>query len=409
MRAVWLLMLLAGIAHAETPPADLPPADAVARALAAQPSVRAAQAEVRVAEAAHVRLRAGEHEYAVNLSAQRRQVDAGRDVNEWSLGVERPWRLPGKADLDDRIGATGVDAARERAADARHEAARQLLEHWYDVRRADLTTVLWQRQVEGLRTARRAVETRAKRGDAAHLEVLQAEAALAEAEAASTASEAHAQAARRRLAARFPELPEPAPAEATPSAPEDPVAVWLGRVVDAHHELRAAARELDHARLMAERAESERRPDPSLGLFLASEQGGDERVLGLTVSLPLPGPARAAQARGQAAVAEARAEMLAATQRRVAAELEAVWHEAASGVARWQRQADAAHAVVRQAELATRAHALGEYGLTETLLARRAALDATLAAEHARLDANQALARLWLDGHRLWPLDGESH
>jgi len=38
------------------------------------------------------------------------------------------------------------------------------------------------------------------------------------------------------------------------------------------------------------------------------------------------------------------------------------------------------------------------------LLAQRAALEAQLAAGQARLSANEALARLLLDAHQLWPL-----
>ncbi len=63
--------------------------------------------------------------------------------------------------------------------------------------------------------------------------------------------------------------------------------------------------------------------------------------------------------------------------------------------------------MTRHAELARRAHELGELGLTDSLLAGRAALDAGLAAEHARIGANEAIARLLLDAHELWPLDSD--
>jgi outer membrane protein TolC len=122
----------------------------------------------------------------------------------------------------------------------------------------------------------------------------------------------------------------------------------------------------------------------------------------------LPGESRRAQARIQLAQAEAMAEMEAATRRRLAAESAANWQRVASGLESWQRLEEAAQAVTRHADLARRASELGELGLSETLMARRSALEAQLAAGQARLAANEATARLLLDAHLLWPLS-EDH
>ncbi len=107
---------------------------------------------------------------------------------------------------------------------------------------------------------------------------------------------------------------------------------------------------------------------------------------------------------------DALAGMEAATRRRMAAEAGANWQRAVSGTEAWRQLEEAAQATGRHADLARRAHALGELGLSETLLARKAALEARLAAGQARLAANEAIARLLLDAHRLWPLaDGDEH
>lgn len=389
------------------PPADLPPAAVVVEALAAQPAVRAAQAELRGAQAEHGLLRAGPHEYGLNLSSQRRSLNGGPDYLEWGLALERGLRLPGKAGLDDRIGAQGVLAAAERIGDARHESARELLGLWYGVRQARLESALWRQQAELLGEQKRVVETRVKRGDAARLETLQAEAAQAQAQAQGAAATAREEAAQARLRARFPELPAPDDQETPPQAPAGNLEQWQALTLEHNHELLAIQRRLDQARLRTQRAEADRLPDPTLAMHLASEQGGNDKIVGVSLSLPLPGAARQAQTRMRLAEAEALVETETATRRRLAAEAAVNWRQAVAGMENWRRLEEAARAIGRHAELARRAHALGELGLSEALLAQRAALDARLAAGQARLTANEAIARLLLDAHQLWPAEAE--
>ncbi|MEW6678577.1 MAG: TolC family protein [Pseudomonadota bacterium] len=403
--ALWTTGVLAA---GMIPPADLPPLAAVEQALSTQPLVRAAQAEVRGAQAEHNLLKAGEHEFGLSLSTQRRSVSGGADYTEWGLGIERGLRLPGKAALDDRIGAQSVLAAEERIGDARHEIARQLLGLWYAAKQAGGEADLWRRQADVLKEQLRIVQTRMKRGDAARLDVLQAEAAQAQAQSQAVAAEAREQTALAELRARFPELPPPDDQVAAPTIPEGDEALWLSRTLEHNHELMAAQRALEKARLQTRRAEANRLPDPILGLHMASEQGGNDKIIGVSVSIPLPGQARRSQARVQLAQAEALAEMEAATRRRLAAESAANWQRVAAGVASWQRLDEAAQAVTSHAALSRRAHELGELGLSETLLAQRTALEAQLAAGQARLAANEAIARLLLDAHQLWPLGADS-
>lgn len=388
-------------------PMDLPPLAAVEQALSTQPMVRAAQADLRGAEAEHSRLKAGEHEYGLRLSTQRRSVSGGPDYTEWGAALERGWRWNGKAGLDDRIGAQGVMAAQEKIGDARHESARQLLTLWYAARQAGLESGLWQKQADLLKEQKRIVAIRVKRGDAARLDALQADAALAQALSQGAAARAREKAALAELQARFPELPAPDNGVAQPVAPEGDQAAWLEHTLEHNHELLTVQRMLEKARLQTRRAEADRTPDPVLGLHLANEQGGNDKILGFSVSIPLPGEARRSQARVQLAQAEAMAEMEAATRRRLAAESAANWQRAASGVESWRQLEDAAQAMERHADLARRALELGELGLSETLLAQRAALESRMAAGQARLAANEAIARLMLDAHRLWPLGGD--
>lgn len=398
-----LALLIISISGAQAaPPADLPPEQVATRALDNHPAVVAARAETRAAQVEQERLRIGDYEVNLQLSTQRRETRGGPGYTEWQAGLERPLRLPGKARLDAGIGLSLAEEAQERLADARHEAAKQLLNFWYDAHQATLEASLWRRQAELLQQQQRIVTARVKRGDAARLEAHLAEAAVAQALSRVAVTTAREQAARAELRARFPELPAPAADVASPQTPEQNETFWQERTLEHNHELQALQRALERARLLTRRAEAERMPDPSLGLYLASEQGGNDRIVGVSLSLPLPGQARRALPRQRLAEAEALAAREAETRRRLAAEASNNWHHARAGAETWQRQAEAAQAVARHADLARRAHELGELGLAETLQARSQALESELAAGLAGLAANQAHARLLLDAHQLW-------
>lgn len=405
------LLLVSGNSLAEPfpAPADLPPAALVTQSLTDLPAVRAAQAELRAAAAERRQRLSGEHEYTVGLNAQRRNVSGGPDYNEWQASLTRGLRLPGKKALDERIGGQIVAEAEERVGDTRHESARQLLGLWYAALLAQRETGLWQRQVELLGTEQRIVQLRVKRGDAARLESLQADAALALARSQARQAEARASVALAELRQRFPELPPPGTEAATPVLPPGDEATWIEHTLEHNHELLAAQRASERARLMTQRAEQDRIPDPTLGVHYGSEQGGDERLFGVSLNIPLSGQGRKAKADWHLAQAEASSETEAGVRRRLAAEAASNWQKAVAGVASHQRLQEAADAMEQHADLARRAHELGELGLSETLLARRNALDARLAAEQSRLAANEAVARLLLDAHQLWPLAEAAH
>lgn len=388
-------------------PQDLPPTQQVLNALDNHLQVRAAQARLRMAQAEQQRLKAGSHEYVLRLQSQRRQSRGAADQTEWAAAIERGLRLPSKARLDEHIGAVGVAEARERLSDARHEAARRLVTLWYEALRALAERRLWQEQVELLEAQERIVRRRLQAGDAARIDSLQAQATLAQAILQQTQAEAKLRTAQAELSRHFPELPAPTERAAEPELPQGDAAQWVAETLAHNHELTAAQQAVQRARLLVKRVTAERHPDPVFGMSYAHEQGGDERVLGVSLSLALPGASRQAAAELQAAEAEALAEAEAATRRRVTAEGEANWLRASTAIDTYRRASQAAEAAARHADLTRRAHELGELGLSEALWARKAALEARLTAEKSRLDANEAVARLLLDAHRLWPLAGE--
>lgn len=388
-------------------PADLPEARIARAVLDEHPLVRAAQARLRAAQAEQARLRAGPHEFAVRMGAAQRNVQGGPDRGEWETAIERGLRLPDKARLDARLGAAAVDEAVERLGEARHEAARQLLSQWYALLQARAEARLWQEQVASFEQEARIVGRRVATGDAARMQILQVETARSQAVAQLTQAQMRVHTAQAELAAHFPGLPAAAAPEQEPVLPAGDEVAWVERTLADNHELHAARHAAARARLAAQRLAAERWSDPVLGLRYAREQGGDERVLGLSLAIALPGEARRAAVSQQSAEADAQAEAEAGVARRVAAEAAANWQRASGAVAAYRRLGDAARAADRHVELTRRAFELGELALLDVLLARRTALEARLALEQGRLAANAAIARLLLDAHALWLTDGQ--
>lgn len=411
MRA-WLLMVLALPAAAVAAEhADLPPVAQVERALHEHPMVRAAEAGVRAEDAHRARLEAGPHEFALKFSGQQRR-DRPLDVtyHEHEVGVERAIRLPGKAAIDAELGAAGVEHARYLLGDALHESGRLLLAGWFDWQREMAAIGDWQAQVAILQRQREVVGKRVGAGDAARLEALLAEAQLAQAQAQLAQAETRRANAALALSQDFPAVT--LPERIQPAAPE-PVAEadeqWRARIVEHNHELRVAALATRRGRLTARRLDAERLADPTVGLRMASERGGQEHIVGLQLTIPLAGAARAASARAGAAEADAAAAREAQVRARVEAEAKRTVAAARGTHAQWRRLADVAQRMSDNADLLEKAWRLGEGQFGDLQTARRQAIEARLAESQARLDANEARYRLLLDAHALWSLDDGDH
>lgn len=402
--------ILAGAA--DTHP-ELPPAEVVARLLKSSPMVTAADSLLRAEEANRTRLTAGPHEWTVRLARQQRDVRAPEPTQrfaEWDAGLERPIRLPGKAGTDAALGAAGVDMARIAQGDALHESSRLLMKTWFDWLRARETARETRLQAEILGRQEKTVQRRHQLGDAARLEAVQAEAALAQAQAQSREAESREAARRQELQKRFPGMPLPA-ADLVLPAPA-PLAgtteTWLATILEHNHELGVARAEARKATLVARRSDQESLPDPTLGVRVARERGGEERLAALTLSFALPGAARRASADLALAQADAAAARESAMKLKVEAETASLIESARLAHGAWQGREAAAIALGQVADMTARAHALGEAGLAETLAARRLSFDARLSARLARLDALELQDRLLLDAHRLWPLDADN-
>jgi len=411
------LLLLAGIGGtglcAEAPPVstpDLPPAEVVARVLRGNPGIQAAASQIRVEEANRTRLEAGTYEWSVRLGAQQRRVSpaAASDdrFNEWNAALERPLRLPGKAGLDAELGAAGVSLAETAYGDALHESSRMLLKAWFGWLKEGAAAAQWEEQVALLDKQSKSVSRRQQLGDAARIETIQSEAAMAQAEAQRVQARIRQQTAAEELRRRFPGLPVVAPAslsEPTPIAGSDEE--WINAILEQSHEYQLARQEAHRAQIMAGRSSRDRLPDPTVGLHVSRERAGEEKVLGAYVSIPLSGTARRAASDAAMAQADAAGRREAASNQKIVAEAVTLYQSAQAAVASWQAGRLAAERLTRAADMTARAYQLGEGSLNELLAARRLANDAQIAARLLQLDALELRYRLMLDAHRLWNLD----
>ncbi|MEZ0495730.1 TolC family protein [Sphingomonas sp. IW22] len=406
MKWAGLLLVAASMpALAQTAPAgDLPPPELVNRALDAQPGVQAAEARVDAARAEGDALRRGDHEIMAQGTLSRRRVDGDGDYTEYDTTISRAFRLPGKARLDRRAGELGVDVARNNMEDARHQAALTLATLWYDwLTAGELyrnAGALVANQRELSRTTRRRVDLR----DAAQLDLDQAEAALAMAEAQQADAAAQRDRARALLAARFPDLPLPPepPRLADPALPGEGLERLQTLIVERSHEIGAAVGTAERQAVLARRARRDRFADPSLGLRLFSERGGQEQGAGLFASLPLGGGHRRALADQAAAEAGAAEAERLSVERLVAGNAAADAAEFRSRLLAWE----ASRAAVRRAEasaaLSGRGQQLGAIDLADRLYAERQANEARADEIAARAAAARLLLKLRIDAHVLW-------
>ncbi len=408
-RLLWLLLVPALAGAADYP--DLPPTGQVEKALRVHPSVSAAEAGIRVEEANRDKLQAGPHEFSLKLAGQRRR-ERPLDVNyrEHDVALERAIRLPGKAAKDAELGAVGIEQARVALGDALHESGRLLLSRWFEWRREAAAAQEWAAQVAVLRRQHEVVGKRVVAGDAAKLEELLSGAQLAQALAQLSLAQDRRERAAMELAQQFPlialpadvAIPEPLPIAGSAES-------WRERILAHNHELAVARAAAQRSRLSAQRLDAERLPDPTLGVRFGSERDGQERIVGLQLTIPLPGAARAAGARAGVAEADAAGAREALALTKVEAEARRTVSLAHGAYGQWQRLADVAARMEDNVRLLDKAWRLGEGQFTELQTARRQASEARLAATQARLEASEARYRLLLDAHELWPLDADHH
>lgn len=406
-RLSWIsLFLCSNVAMAAALP-GLPPDEVVRETLRAHPDAQAAISEIRYETANRERLEAGSYEWSLRLGGQQRKsspaVGQSEQFSEWNVALERPLRLPGKANTDAEIGAAGVQRAETALAQVIHESKRDLLQSWFGWLKESAAARQWAKQVDLLERQQRAVKRRHELGDAARLESIQADAVLAQAKAQLVQTISRQQSAREVLQRRYPGLPVTEPVSfGEPLAEIGDEADWQAAVAEHSYELAMARQQTELAMLAARRQRQDRLPDPSVGIAFSRERAGEEQVVGAFISIPLAGGGRRAAEAGAAALADAARHREDTVARRIALDTATGVQSARAAHATWLASRAAAERLQEAANMVGRAYQLGEANLNEWLISLRVANEAQLAAQYSQLDALEKRYRLMLDARLLW-------
>lgn len=415
MKKLLPLLLLAATPVWAHPPVSspslsfLPPEGQVVDMLTQDPNVRRAGALLTAAQAEARARDAGPHEFTVHGEYVTRSTNLEGRLNEWTAGVSRGIRLPGKAEADRRIGASGIDAAQNGLGDARHQTALTLKNLWIawlvaesDARQSDADVAAYERQLATTQRARQL-------GQSALLEVEQVQAALGQSRAlAAQATQARLD-AKMTLQRSFPTLvlPVSPPAMPEPQAPPGTWEDWRKAVLDDNHEIKMARSEADRRDWLAKRARLDRFADPTLDLRTFQERSGHETGFGIGFSMPIGGALRSATSDQTAAEAAAASVAAHRVQREVEIIAERDVIAAQQGLEAWRQSQTAAQSNTAMLARMQRAHELGDQGITELLIARRQDYDVRRNEGRARAAAHSAILQLLIDSHRIWGLGDE--
>lgn len=405
-----LMVVAARVAAAADYPAMLPTEADVRKALSESPQLSVARERLTMADAQRRQIKVGPHEWMIGMYGQKRTDAAGATFSEQSYELSRGLRWLGKAGVDRALGEQVATVGEHAYSDAWHEAARTLLSGWFEWLRATRAAKLADSQIRILEQQVSTVQSRVRSGDAAALEQSLAQTELDRGVSAQSTAHLRSQELALLLKRTFPDLVLTEPTElGTPQVPPGTDEYWMQQIVGDNHEIQLAEGQYEQARLMAQRSSLDRVADPNVTLRFSNNLDGNDRVIGVGVTLPLGGARRTAEsalARGEANIA---AQRVREVRLKVESDAQQAILSMRSAHAQWQRLAAAAERTAANAERVQRGYALGEFTTTELLAARRQAIEASLAATTAQLNAVESSARVLLDAHEIWSLESAQH
>lgn len=419
----------------------------IAQWLADDPAIQRVQSHKRSLEAEAAQIANSGYEWSASYSRQERDYEqpelAGIDKSrEWNVELERSFRLPGKGAANHRQ----ADALRSFSNASEQAGLRdvvsELINDYLDALHASASQALLERELAFAHTNLRAVEHRVKAGDAPALD---ARLAAAESQALEREINTARQEAANRWTSfriRYPAADLPPFAQATsdgekpadmlatkdkalaigtlnldalnlnstvlkaipePQPLQGELAQWQERLLNNQPELQQANASLNAASAAADKARRDRIPDPSLAVFSGRESFGKESIVGVRLSMPIPGSQRSQAMRqryADEAVARADKEIL---QRSLRAETENRYRQSRSEFQRWQLAKQMADNLGENVRLLQKAYRLGEQDLQGLLLGQQQHTRAALAEVESRVDALRSHYQLRLAAGELNP------
>ena len=370
-------------------PALLPLAlqDALARALLANPVLRAKQAQLAAAEGARMDARALLfNNPQVSLDNTWRRVpqpgSADEQRGEWGAGLSQTFETGGQGRFRRDAADAALEALNHEIADSQRQVRSDVAGRFYQVLAMQQRVEIEIQAVKLFDDAATVVQKRRQAGEDTKLD---ANVAMVEAERArnqlSLAQEQLLE-ARRELAARL-QLAD----SALPQAQGDltPVVTRytlddLLKSVDTQPRLLALAERQKSAGARLRLESASVYPDVTVGLNIG-RQGSDnarERLTTLSVSIPLPLFKRNAAGIGQATSEATHAQIERETAMRDArADVRALWFKLLSQERRVRRLLESvAPALAENVNLSAKSRQAGQIGLLELIVVNRQALDA---------------------------------
>jgi outer membrane protein TolC len=184
-------------------------------------------------------------------------------------------------------------------------------------------------------------------------------------------------------------------------------ALWRDRILAESDGLKLVQTQLRVAQAHADRARADRTPDPTFGVFTASEVGGRERISGFTISIPLTGGLRDSRSSKALAAVEVAHNAVALKKREIETEIASALATARGAYESLQMANEGALAMRENVKLVQRAYTLGEGDLQTFLLARRQTTASANSALQAQVVALKAYYGLLIDAHLIWNLERE--
>jgi outer membrane protein TolC len=413
MEKLFLLALLLGASGAASPQAFAAPvvpprilsSEVATQLLDADPRIESARANLEGAMQEAKIIRNSPYEWIANATSQQRRVQSGPNYNEWTVGVERTIRLPGKANADQTIGAATMDLAEASYREARHEVAKELMTLWLDWQAAEQGRDIAVKGVESAKQSLAIVEKRSKAGDASKLDVSLARAEVSDQLRAGSDAKARAAATWAALSSKFPGVERARVELPTPTGDIGTPLTWKQRVLDQSDELRRVEASASKAQAQSARARADKIPDPTLGVFTNSEQGNRERIYGVSVSMPIPSGSRSARYSQALAQEEAARHDISLIRRQVEASVAQNLAMAEGAYESYLLAREGASEMQINEKQMQRAYELGEADLQSLLLARRQAVSAATVALGAQVETLRTHLSLLIDGHWLWDLE----
>ncbi len=381
----------------------LPPPEMVERALDNYPIYQQATQNIETSRAQADSLRMGPHELTLGGSYTRRQISGLGNFGEYDATLSRGLRIRGKARLDREAGQIGVALAENIAEDARHQTALLLKQVWMDWLLTSETQAIRQENVNIHRKALAALEKRRQLNDASDLDVGLARSAMETSLSTLALAQGSEKLAREAITANFPEIivPPRAPRLPTPDRPEN-MQKWAQLVLSRSHEITIAEKEAKQLDVQARRSQLDKYADPTIGLRLFHEQGGDETGFGLTVSVPIGVKQRSAVAARDNSKAKAAQYAAAYTRREINLIAQRDVQRVANTYRSWQSAVTALDSSRFVIEKIRRSYELGAHDYTGLLLAEQQYLQSEEAEALTRHNAHNAWLQLRIDAHELW-------